>query len=217
MKRIALFGAGGRSERALLAEARSRGHRVTAAVRTPSQHVDLEDTGATLMAADATNHNDVRNVAAGHDVAVNAALPAGEIPADHLARINRALLSGLSAAGTHGLLVVGGAGTLEVAPGLQFVDTPEFPNTAKSRGIAHRVALEELQTLDTDIDWVYVTPPAKYVIDGPRTGSYRIGRNQLTIDEGGSSEISYADYAIGVIDEIESPKHHKERIMLAYS
>lgn len=216
MNKIVVFGAGGRSGRALLAEARSRGHQVTAAVRDPAKHADLEGEGVALVIADAMNPNDVREAASGHDVAVNATRSVGDIEPDHLIKLNNALLTGLSEADVQRLLIVGGAGTLEVAPGLQFVDTLAFPDSAKPRGLAHREVLKALQAADTDIAWVYVTPPPKFVVDGARTGTYRVERNQLLTGERGNSEISYADYAIGIIDEIESPKYHNERIMLAY-
>lgn len=215
MSRLVVFGAGGRSGRMILTEARSRGHQVTAAVRNPHKHVDLKHEGATLVAADAMNHHDVRSAAVGHDVAVNATRSAGDIEPDYLVRLHHSLLTGLSHAGVPRLLIVGGAGTLQLASGVQFVDTPTFPDSARPRGLAHREALEALRTADTEIDWVYVTPPPNFVADGTRTGTYRIGRSQPPADERGNSTISYADYAIGITDEIESLTYHNERVVLA--
>jgi putative NADH-flavin reductase len=189
---------------------------VTAAVRDPAKYADLEGGGVALVAADAMDPDEVRGVAGGHDVAVNATRSAGDIEPDHLIELNDALLTGLSEAGVRRLLIVGGAGTLEVAPGLQFVDTPAFPESAKPRGLAHREALEALRAADTDIDWVYVTPPPRFVVDGARTGAYRVVCDRMLTDERGNGEISYADYAIGIVDEIESPRYHNERIVLAY-
>lgn len=134
MSTIAVFGAGGRSGRALVTEARSRGHQVTAAVRDPAQHADLNGAGVTLEAADAMNPREVTVAAAGHDAAVNATRSAGDIPADYLVRMHQALLAGLAEARVPRLLIVGGAGTLEVTPGVQFVDTPEFPAATLPRG-----------------------------------------------------------------------------------
>jgi putative NADH-flavin reductase len=213
---IVVFGAGGRSGRAILYEARSCGHQVTAAVRNPAKYADLKGEGVELVAADAMDPKDVREVARGHDTAVNATRSAGNIEPDHLIKLNQALLTGLSEAGVQRLLIVGGAGVLEVEPGLQLVDTPAFPESAKPRGLAHREALKALQATDTDIDWVYVTPPPNFVADGARHGAYRVGRNRLLIDECGNSEISYADYALGIVEEIESPRYHNECIMLTY-
>jgi putative NADH-flavin reductase len=217
MIRIVLFGAGGRSGRANLAEARSRGHQVTAAVRNPVKHRYLIDEGVALVAADATNKNSVSEVAAGHDVAVNATRSVGEIESDYLVKLNNALLTGLTEAAVRRLLIVGGAGALVVSPGLQFVDTPAFPESAKPRGVAHREALTALLAANIEIDWVYVTPPPVFVVDGVRTGRYRLWRNNLLeIGDWKNSSISYLDYAIGIIDEIESPTHHNEAIMLAW-
>lgn len=216
MSKIVVFGAGGRSGRAIVVEARSRGHQVTAAVRDPARHADLESEKVALQAADAMNYRDVREVASEHDAAVNATRSAGDIEPDHLIKLNNALLSGLSEAGVWRLLIVGGAGALEVAPGVQFVDTPAFPESAKPRGVAHREALKALQVSDTEIDWVYIIPPPRFVVDGARTGAYRVWRAQSLADEHGHSEISYADYAVGIVEEIESPEYHKESIILAY-
>lgn len=189
---------------------------MTAAVRDPAKHADLESEGVALAAADAMNPNGVREVSTGHDVAVNATRSAGNIEADHLVKLNNALLTGLSEAGVRRLLIIGGAGVLEVAPGIQFVDTPAFPESTKPRGVAHREALKALQASDTDVDWVYVIPPPNFVVDGARTGTYRVSRDRWLADERGNNEISYADYAVGIIDEIESPGYHKQFIVLAY-
>lgn len=217
MSRIVVFGAGGRSGRAIVAEALSRGYRVTAAVRDPVKHADLEGKGVALEAADAMNPQDVREVSSGHDVAVNATRSAGNIHPEHLVELNNALLGGLSEAGVRRLLIVAGAGVLEVAPGIQFVDTPAFPEPAKPRGVAHCELLKALQAVDTDIDWVYVIPPPRFVVDGARKDEYRVWLGQSLADEHTNSAIiSYADYAVGLVDEIELPKHHKESIILAY-
>jgi putative NADH-flavin reductase len=175
------------------------------------------DEGATLVAADATDRNSVREVAAGHDVAVNATRSVGDIKPDYLVKLNRALVTGLTEASVRRLLIVGGAGALDVSPGLQFVDTPSFPESAKPRGLAHREALTALLAGDIEIDWVYATPPPMFLVDGVRTGRYRIWRNNLLqISDWNNSTISYLDYAIGLIDEIDSPTHHNEAIMLAW-
>lgn len=216
MNNIVVFGAGGRSGQAILSEARSRGHQVTAAVRDPAKYANLKGEGVELVAADAMDPKDVREVASGHDTAVNATRSAGDIEPDHVIKLNEALLPGLSEAGVQRLLIVGGAGVLEVEPGLQFVDTPAFPESAKPRGLAHSEALKALQATDTDIDWVYVIPPPKFVADGARTGAYRLWRGQLLNDGSSNAEISYADYAIEIIDEIEAPKHHNECVVLSY-
>lgn len=217
MNKIVVFGAGGRSGRAIIAEARYRGHQVTAAVRDPATYADLEREEVALIAGDAMDPNEVRKASAGHDVAVNATRSAGGIDPEYLIRLNDALLTGLADAGVRRLLIVGGAGTLEVAPGLQLVDTPAFPESAKPRGIAHREVLKALQKTSSDIDWVYVTPPPNFLPHGPRTGTYQVVRqDQLLTEEHGKREISYADYAIGILDEIESPKYHNESIALVH-
>src|SRR5699024_8893645 len=120
--------AGGQAGRPILTEARSRGHQVVAAVRNPDQHADLDTDGVTLISADATRPHEVRAAAACCDVAVSTAPAVGDLQPNHLVQINKTLFDGLDQAHVKRLLMIGGAGTLRVASGKQFIDTPEFPD-----------------------------------------------------------------------------------------
>lgn len=214
MGTIVIFGAGGRAGRPILTEARRRGHHMVAAVRNPDQHADLDMDGVTLVAADAAKPHEVRAAATGCDVAVSTAPAVGDIPTDHLAKINETLFEGLDQARVKRLLMIGGAGTLLVAPGKQFIDTPAFPDTAKPRGLAHREALRALHTETMPLEWVYITPPPGFFPDGECTGTYRVHHDQPVTEDLSTLSISYADYAIGFVDEIENPNHHNESILL---
>lgn len=213
MTHILVFGAGGRAGRAVLAEALSRDHSATAAVRDTTVHADLTTTGARLVTADATDADHVAAVAPGHDVVVNATRPTGNNRTDHFTRMNETLLNGLETAGVPRLVLIGGAGTLETVDGTQFVDTPDFPDSAKPRGLAQRDALHDLQARETVIDWSYLVPAPRFIPDGERTGTYRITRSPKLADLT-HTDISYADFAVGLVDEIETARHLRTPITL---
>ena len=111
------------------------------------------------------------------------------------------------------LIVVGGAGSLEVSPGVQLLETPEFPSAWKGVALAHRDALDAYRK--SGLNWTYVSPAA-LIEPGRRTGQYRIGTDQLLKDEKGDSRISMEDYANAVVDEIEKPRFSRQRFTVAY-
>jgi hypothetical protein len=116
-------------------------------------------------------------------------------------------------AGVPRLLIVGGAGSLEVEPGVQLLDTPQFPREWKGIAIAHRDALEIYR--QSDIDWTYFSP-AIFIEPGERTGKYRVGGDEVLMDSKGQSRISAEDYAVAMLDEVEKPKLHRRRVTIAY-
>jgi uncharacterized protein len=103
---------------------------------------------------------------------------------------------------------------LEVAPGVQLVDTPEFPDFFKPIALAHRDALE-IYRQEKDLDWINLSPAA-IIAPGERTGKYRLGTDQLVVDEKGESRISTEDYAVALLDEAENPRYNRMRITVAY-
>jgi hypothetical protein len=120
--------------------------------------------------------------------------------------------------GTERLLIVGGAGTLFVKPGLRLMDTGTLPEAwlpgVKSLGEFYLNTLMKEQ----DIDWIFLSPAANLgnMQKGERTGKYRVGKDDMLVDAEGNSFISVEDYAVAMIDELETPKHHKERFTVAY-
>ena len=195
--KLVIFGAAGTIGSRIAAEAEARDHEVT---RLRSADADVTDPAA------------VADAVAGHDAIVSAVGSFADLGL--LTRAARALLQGAGDAGVTRLLVVGGAGSLEVAPGQRLVDTPEFPEEWKPSALAHADALEVYRA-DTSLDWTYVSPAA-LIEPGERTGAYRIGGEQLLVDEGGDSRISAEDYAIAIVDELEHPTHVRRRITVAY-
>ena len=212
MTRIVVFGAGGTFGRTFIEEAAGRGHQVTAVVRDPGKHADLAGDAVTVTEGDALDAASIAEVASGHDVAVSAVAPP-----THLVDASTTLLVGLAAAGVGRLLIAGGAGSLEVAPGARLVDTPDFPEHHKAPALAHADVLVELLANHTGsaVDWVFVSPAAFLDPAGPRTGTYRTGGDQLLSKADGQSHISYADFAVAFVDEIETPRHHRRRVHFA--
>ncbi len=197
--KIVLFGATGRIGKAIAKEASSRGHTVTS--------ISSKD-------ADVTNPDDVAKVASGHGVVISAVGPTKGEPPSMLVNAARALVQGVRRSGVKRLLVVGGAGSLYVKPGLQLVDAPEFPDVYKPVALAHREALAVYREAN-DLEWTYVSPAA-VIEPGPRAGRYRVGTDQLILDASGQSRISIADYALAFVDELESGRHKRTRIGVAH-
>jgi putative NADH-flavin reductase len=214
MSKVVVFGAGGKAGRAVVQEAISRGHEVTAVVRDPAKYDDLAGERVQLVVGDVTNVHSVAAVAAGHDIAISAVYDMASAPEPFFVGAAHALLESLPAAGVTRALIIGLASNLEYAPGQRIMDGPEFPEGFLEFSKGHAAGLDVFRSATTDLDWLVVTPPM--VLDeGPRTGTYRVGGDQLLTQEDGTSHLSYADLAIALLDEAETPKNHKVRISVA--
>ncbi len=210
---IALFGATGTIGSAIAMELVARGHRVTGITRT-DRGTGEPLPGVEFRTGDVADPHSVAEAVRGRDAAISAIGPrrgSGE-PQPFVAAAH-GLLGGMRLAGLRRLLVVGGAGSLEVAPGVQAVDTPEFPEVHLANALAQREALAVYRTV-TDLDWTYVSPAAE-IGPGPHIGDYQLGHERMLFDEDGVSRIGYADFADGVVDCLEQGTHLRERITLA--
>lgn len=211
---IVIFGAGGRAGRRAVAEAVSRGHQVTAVVRNPSSYQDLAGAGVSVVPGDVTDAESVAAVAAGHDAAISAAGRMDMDSSEFYVSAAHALLDGLPRAGVGRLVLVGIGSTLETAPGVMVHDMPGFPAAARNFSLGHAAELDVLRAAETDIDWLVIAPPPVMLDDeAPRTGRYRTGGEQVMAD--GAPSFSYADLAVALIDEIETPKHHRSLTAVA--
>lgn len=210
---IALIGATGFIGAQLLKEALARGHRVTALVAHPEKlaqqpglqvaGVDVQDSAA--LAAKLSGHEVVVSAFSGH--------ANGDIYGYYVRGI-RSIVAATKQAGVERLLVVGGAGSLEVAPGVQVVDTPEFPEQWKASALGAREALNILRGEDA-LNWTMLSPSA-LIAPGQRTGKFRLGTDQLLVSAEGKSEISLEDYALAMLDEVEKPAHRQRRFTVGY-
>lgn len=194
----------------VLAELVRRGHSVTAVARHP-ENVPAAD-GVRAVLGDATDPASVASVAQDADAAVSAYSPPRSNP-ELVVEATRSLVAGLVRAGVRRLVVVGGAGSLEIAPGVQLVDTPEFPELWKGIALAHRDTLAALK--DLDLDWSYFSPAAM-IEPGLRTGKFRLGGTRLVANDRGESKISAEDYAVALVDELETPRNLRRQFTAAY-
>lgn len=214
--KIVLFGATGHVGQRIVREALSRGHEVVGVVRDPARS-QAPDPRVQLVRGDATDAASVAAVARGADAVVSAVSPrpgtTGNAPS--LSDVARALLAGLREAGVKRLLVVGGAGSLEVAPGVALLDTPGFPDAYKAEAEEGRESLQVYRAEGKGLDWTFLSP-AVVIQPGERTGKYRTTIDQLLADEQGNSVISYEDYAVALLDELERPQHAGRRFGVAY-
>lgn len=207
--KVVLYGASGMIGSRVLNELLARGHQVIAVARNPAK---ITAPGVRVLKGDVTEADSVAQTAAGMDAAISAySPPKGEEPT--LSAAIYALLDGLTAAGVNRLIVVGGAGSLEVAPGVALVDAPGFPEAWKDIAMAHRDALPILK--ESNLDWSCLSP-AGFIQPGERTGKFRLGSTALLTDENGQSRISAEDYAVALVDELENPQHIRRQFTVAY-
>lgn len=206
--KIAIIGATGYVGTKLLSESLDRGHEVTAIVPDP----DKLPTHAKLapVRGDATRPNELASLIADHDVVISAFNPGR----DENGAGTRSIIDAVKRSGVKRLLVVGGAGSLEVAPGQLLIDQSTFPAEWKDGALRTAAFLDQLRA-ETELDWAFVSPAAM-LAPGERTGKYRVGGDHLLSDSAGESRISLEDYAVAMLDEAERPQHHRTRFSVAY-
>ncbi|MFZ2872359.1 NAD(P)-dependent oxidoreductase [Zavarzinia sp.] len=204
MSKIALIGASGNAGSKILAELVARGHAVTAIARDTSKIAALS--GVRPLSVDANDGKALAEALKGHDIVISAV--------HFLASDAETLIGAVKAAGVKRYYVVGGAGSLEAAPGLRVVDTPEFPELYKGEALKGAAFLELLKA-EKGLEWSFLSPSALF-FDGPRTGKFRLGGDGLLVAADGNSSISFADFAIALVDEIEAPKHVRRRFTVGY-
>jgi uncharacterized protein len=203
MARIALIGASGNVGTRILKELSNRHHHVTAIARDVAKIPAYP--GVSAQAGDATDPAGLAALLQGHDVVISTVRFAGTDP--------RQLIDSVRASGVKRYLVVGGAGSLFVAPGRRLVDEPNFPAEYKHEASRGADFLDELKRAE-DLDWTFLSPSALFTA-GERTGRFRLGLDDLLVGEHGSS-ISFEDYAVALADEIEQPRHVRQRFTVGY-
>ena len=217
MAKLVLFGASGMIGQRALSEALYRGHEVTAVVRDPAKITEQND-NLTVETGDVTDPTTVTRLAAGADAVIAAVSQRGpgldQTAAYH--EVGEGLISGLRAldGAAPSVVIAGGAGSSEVAPGQRLMDQPGFPDIYKSEAIAHAALLEWLRGIH-DVQWSYASPAAE-ITPGERTGKFRLGGNELLSDAEGRSFISAEDFAIALVDEAESGAHIGQRFTVGY-
>jgi len=202
--KIALIGASGNVGSRIVDEALRRGHNLVAIARDAGKIA--QRTGVTVVAADVKEATSLASAIKGADVVVSSGRFTSFGAAD--------LLPAVKAAGVKRLAIVGGAGSLEIAPGKALIDTPEFPEEYKPEAAGGRDFLNVLRG-EQALEWTFLSPSALFIA-GERTGQFRLGQDQLLVGADGKSWISYEDFAVALLDELEQPKHVRARFTVGY-
>ncbi|KAB2519549.1 NAD(P)-dependent oxidoreductase [Pseudomonas sp. GXM4] len=204
MSKIAIIGATGRAGSQLLEEALRRGHSITAIARDTSKVGDRA--GVVSKSLDVLDSAALQAALTGHDVVISAA---------HFATVPASAIVGpVKQAGVKRLLVVGGAGSLLMPDDTRVIDSAGFPAEYKAEAGAGAAFLDALRQ-EQELDWTFLSPSAEFV-EGERSGQYRVGKDHLLVSAEGRSWITFADYAIALIDEVETPKHLRQRYTVGY-
>ena len=202
--KVALIGATGRGGSCILDELVSRGHEVTAIARNIDK-LGARD-GITARRGDIADREGLTALLRGHDAAISAV--------QFLPNDMRGLIDSVRAAAVPRLLVMGGAASLETADGAKLIDSPHFPPAYEPEARAAIAFLKVLKE-EPDLDWTFLSPAA-LIEQGERTGEFRVGGDKLLTDRDGNSRISFADYAIAMVDELERNEHSRKRFSVAY-
>jgi putative NADH-flavin reductase len=201
---VAIIGGSGNIGSQIVTEALSRGHTITAIARHPEKIAARK--GVTAGAGDLADEAGLAAVLRGHDAVISSVRFKSFKPAQ--------LIGAVKASGVKRLLVVGGAGSLEVKPGVALLDTPEFPAAAKEEAGGGSATLKALKG-ETALEWSFLSPSA-VIGPGERTGKFRLGGDQLLVGADGKSRISIPDFAIALVDELENPRHLRRRFTVGY-
>jgi uncharacterized protein len=204
---LALIGASGTIGQQITLEALVRGHHVTALVRHP-ERFPIAHPRLSVTRVDLFDPANLAEAFAQASVIINATGDHSTDVHTFFVQSTRALIEGVQRAGDKRLITVGGAGSLEVAPGVQLADTPGFPAQFRPIALAQRETLKMYRA--SSIDWTFFSPSA-LIGPGKRTGRYQLGTDQLLSNEQGDSFISIADYAVALLNEIDEPRFIRQR------
>lgn len=216
MKNVVIIGASGFVGTAIVEEALTRGYQVKGIVRNPEK-VTISNPNLKLIKADIMDAESLTELLKGEESVISAYNPGWTNPEiyDDTLKGYTSILKAAKNAGVKRLLIVGGAGSLYVAPNLRVMDTSTFPQEILPgvKGLAK--VLTDFLLPEKDIDWVFFSP-AGNIFPGERTAKFRLGKDNLIVDNDGNSNISVQDYAVAMIDELENANHHQERFTIGY-
>lgn len=219
--KVALFAATGRAGRTILEELIRRGHEVTAVARNLDKLPEQLPGSVKRVQDDLSSADRIAEIIAGSDAVVSAFGPSSSDPrytsdmryTDQLVSVTERLIAAVRKAGAPRLLVVGGAGSLEFSPGVTVLDSGYWPKPYVPIATSHMKAFAALRA--SDINWTYFSPPM-LIQPGERTGKFRLGGDALIKDAQGNSSVSFEDYAIALVDELEKPAHERSRFTIGY-
>ncbi|MBN3789190.1 NAD(P)-dependent oxidoreductase [Burkholderia sp. Ac-20353] len=219
--KVALVAATGRVGRTLLNELVSRGHEVTAVARNVDKLPKPLPAGVTVVQDDLTRVDRIADIVSGADAVVSAYGPPRNDArftldtgyTDQLVDVTERLIAAVRKANAPRLIVVGSSGSLEFAPGMKLIDSIVWPAQFVPIALSHINAFAALRV--SDINWTYFSPPLQ-IGPGARTGKFRLGGDNVIRDENGKSWISFEDYAVALVDELEKPEHERARFTIGY-
>jgi len=209
--KVALYGATGQAGSRILTELVKRGHQVTAIVRDPAR-LPKPGPGVIVKQDDLSDANKIAAAVNGAEAVISAYGPPQNDP-DAIVGVTQRQVDALSRGSDARLIVVGGAGTLFVAPGVTLIDSGYLPEPYHPIAKAHANAFAVLRT--SAVDWTYFAPAA-YFTPGERTGKFRLGKDELIANAEQESRISMEDYATALVDELETPRHRRQRFSIGY-
>jgi uncharacterized protein len=215
--KVVVLAATGQIGRTVLSELLSRGHQVTAVARNP----DKLPKSINRVSNDLSSADRIAEIIAGADAVVSAFGPSKDDPrffsdvsyTDQLPSVTERVITAVRKAGVHRLIVAGGCGSLEFSPGVTVLKSGHWPEKLVPIATSHVKAFAALRA--SDINWTYFSPPMQ-IEPGVRTGNFRLGGDSLLKDEDGKSRISFEDYAIALVNELEKPAHERARFTVAY-
>ena len=215
--KVVLLAATGQAGRTILSELISRGRQVTAVARNP----DKLPKSINRVRDDLSSADRIAEIIAGADAVVSAFGPPRDDPrffsdvnyTDQLLSVTERLIAAVRKAGVPRLIVVGGCGSLEFSPGVTVLKSGHWPEKLIPIAASHMKAFAALRA--SDINWTYFSPPM-LIEPGVRTGKFRLGDNNLITDEQGKSCVSFEDYAVALVDELEKPAHERSRFTIGY-
>lgn len=216
MKNIVLIGASGFVGSALLNELLNRGFHVKAVVRNP-ESIKVENLNLEIVQADVMDSKKLAGILKGSDAVVSAYNPGWSNPNiyDDTLKGYRSILDAVKEAGVNRYQMVGGAGSLFISPGVTLISSGQIPEKIFPGVESLAKVLTDYLLPEKELDWVFFSPAAD-IAPGERTGKYQLGKDDMVVDKDGESRISVQDYAKAMVDELESPKHHRERFTIGY-
>ncbi len=215
MMKILLFGGTGNIGQRILKEALRRGYEVHAVQRN-TDTLDMEDPNLTVSKGDMLNNKKLPELLEGADVVISAISPSGRGSVEQFIQANKNLIKALQSFPRVRAIIVGGAASTEVSPGMKLINSPLMEKLPDEWKPAIYAQVEVLQLYkDSGINWTYFSP-ANHIEAGQRTGKYRLGTTNMIFDVHGESKISYEDYAVALVDEIARKEHLNQQFSIGY-
>ena len=219
--KIVLLAATGRAGRTILNELISRGHQVTAVARNLDKLPKQLPETVTLVRDDLSSVERIADLITGADAVVSAYGPPSSDPrytsdtsyTDLLVSVTERMIAAVRKVGAPRLVVVGGCGSLEFSPGVTVLESGSWPAQYVPIATSHTKALAALRA--SEINWTYFSPPIS-ITPGERTGRFRLGGDSLIKDAEGKSRVSFEDYAVALVNELEKPAHERSRFTIGY-